>query len=304
MDKRYEYIALIAEYGSILHASEKLYITASALSKYVQTMEKQLGVKLFDRIGKRFVLTYAGERYLDWMSKINNTHDQMVSELRDLSNSNTGLIRLGVQFSRSQPVIERILPNFYKKYPQVKLEVYEGSANDLREMLEDNQLDFALMPNSVQNSSILTYPLISRTRVLVAPQNHWLSDVAMRKDGFPYPWVDISLCSGERYISSYPTQNSYQPFNELHAVYGITPNIVLQAASLGTIMEAVQQGLGLTVTNDDILLLDKQFSSLRMFCYGNPTTVSEYCIAFQKDRHLTTPVQNLMEMCKSLFTNL
>ena len=70
MERQYMYIRAIAEQGSILKAAERMYVTPSALSKHVQKMESALGVKLFDRVGKRFVLTYPGERYLYWQERM------------------------------------------------------------------------------------------------------------------------------------------------------------------------------------------------------------------------------------------
>ena len=61
MDKNVQYILEVAKCGGITKAANNLYITPSALSKFVQAREEELNVQLFHRIGKRFVLTAAGE---------------------------------------------------------------------------------------------------------------------------------------------------------------------------------------------------------------------------------------------------
>lgn len=75
------YIKAIAEQGSILKAAERMYVTPSALSKHVQKMESALGVKLFDRVGKKFVLTYPGERYLYWQERMLALRENMDEEM-------------------------------------------------------------------------------------------------------------------------------------------------------------------------------------------------------------------------------
>ena len=64
MDRNVEYILEVARCGGITRAAEKLFITPSALSKYVLALEEQLQVKLFHRVGKTFVPTEAGECYI------------------------------------------------------------------------------------------------------------------------------------------------------------------------------------------------------------------------------------------------
>ena len=64
MDRNVEYILEVARCGGITRAAENLFITPSALSKYVIALEDQLQVKLFHRIGKSFVPTKAGEYYI------------------------------------------------------------------------------------------------------------------------------------------------------------------------------------------------------------------------------------------------
>ena len=64
MDKNVQYILEVAKCGGITKAANNLYITPSALSKFVQAREEELNVQLFHRIGKRFVLTAAGEYYV------------------------------------------------------------------------------------------------------------------------------------------------------------------------------------------------------------------------------------------------
>ena len=64
MDKNIQYILEVARCGGITRAAEKLYITPSALSKFVQAREEEMNIRLFRRLGKKFVLTDAGQYYV------------------------------------------------------------------------------------------------------------------------------------------------------------------------------------------------------------------------------------------------
>ena len=77
MDRNVEYILEVARCGGITRAAENLFITPSALSKYVIALEDQLQVKLFHRIGKSFVPTKAGEYYIRRCMEIEQIYQEM-----------------------------------------------------------------------------------------------------------------------------------------------------------------------------------------------------------------------------------
>ena len=79
MDKNIQYILEVARCGGITRAAEKLYITPSALSKFVQAREEEMNIRLFRRLGKKFVLTDAGQYYVrkcEEIERIQNEVDQ------------------------------------------------------------------------------------------------------------------------------------------------------------------------------------------------------------------------------------
>ena len=81
MDLREQkYVCALAECGNLTRAAEKLYISQPALSIYINNLENSLGVKLFERIGKRFVLTYAGERYVEAAQKMLDLKEHLDKE--------------------------------------------------------------------------------------------------------------------------------------------------------------------------------------------------------------------------------
>ena len=71
MDLREQkYVCTLAELGNLTRAAERLYISQPALSIYITNLEKNLGIPLFDRSGKKFTLTYAGEQYVEKAKKM------------------------------------------------------------------------------------------------------------------------------------------------------------------------------------------------------------------------------------------
>ena len=305
MDKRYEYFSSIAQYGSIQKASEKLYVTSSALSKFVILTEKELGVKLFDRSGKRFVLTYAGERYLDWLQKMDSMNGEMLSEMQDIANANSGRIRIGIQMSRASILVDNIIPAFFKQFPNVRIELMEETSRVLWQALESQRLDLVICPDEV-NSVYLEKICLAKCHIaLFASPVFQLDKQAKKRKDSLYPWLSPADIRDLPFIAPFSTQDAYMPFNVLYTKYGIAPNIVFHARSIGTILRAVNSGMGVTLTKDLIARINLDDTKLDCFSFGEPSdfgTVQDYVLAYRKDHHLDQSTLAFIKLCRDLFT--
>ncbi|MEG2733325.1 MAG: LysR family transcriptional regulator, partial [Clostridium sp.] len=79
--KEQQYVCALAEQQNITRAAEKLFISQPALSIYIGNLEKMLGVKLFERVGKRFILTYVGEKYVEKAREMLRLEEEFGEEL-------------------------------------------------------------------------------------------------------------------------------------------------------------------------------------------------------------------------------
>ena len=84
------YVIAIARHQSVSKAANELYVSQPTLSKFVQNLEKELGQPLFKRLGKKFVLTYAGERYVEYAKNILNAKKELDNELSDIMKYDIG----------------------------------------------------------------------------------------------------------------------------------------------------------------------------------------------------------------------
>ena len=101
MDLREQkYVCTLAELGNLTRAAERLYISQPALSIYITNLEKNLGTPLFDRSGKKFTLTYAGEQYVKRAEKMLELEREFNEEIEKISRETAGRIRLGISQRR------------------------------------------------------------------------------------------------------------------------------------------------------------------------------------------------------------
>ncbi len=120
MDVRdYEYIVAIAEHGSISRAAAQLFITQSALTRFLQRTEKQTGVPLFHRRGNQFLLTEAGQQYVETGRIIMHLDRQLADKLAEEKRLHKSLIRISYSMGRSDWLMDHIFPRFFERFPDI-----------------------------------------------------------------------------------------------------------------------------------------------------------------------------------------
>lgn len=162
--RQLRYFLKAAELLNFTDAAKQLYITQSTLSQQIKQLETELNVLLFDRIGKKVFLTEAGNEFLPFAKQTVGDADLAVQRIQDLQGIRTGKLRIGITYSLSFGLAPIIL-RFMKEYPNIKLEVFYNTAQELLQMLKNRDLDFvlsfsmAVMDEQVEETDLYEVPL-------------------------------------------------------------------------------------------------------------------------------------------------
>ena len=156
------YITAIAKYQNITKAAEALHISQPGLSKFLSNLENELGLKLFDRADKKYIPTYAGQRYLEYSHKITDMKSSLDAELSDIIKRNIGVLNIGLPNMRCAFMLPKTLPVFSRKYPNVKVNIFEGTSAviDVKLLEGDIDLAFYSKPHELNSATINMYNLI------------------------------------------------------------------------------------------------------------------------------------------------
>ena len=139
-----KYFIRMAEVLNFTEASKQLFITQSTLSQSVRQTEGELGMQLFERIGKKVYLTDAGRAFLPFAQQAIIETETGIQKLRDMQHIYKGELRIGVIYSLC-PMLAKCVVRFSKEYPDIKLILTQStSINDMAIMLRENKVDFAL----------------------------------------------------------------------------------------------------------------------------------------------------------------
>ncbi len=141
--RQLRYFVEAAKTLNFTESSRNLFITQSTLSQQIKQLETELGIPLFDRIGKKVLLTEAGESFLPYAKKTLQEAEFGKQKIIDLQNIKSGNLRIGVTYSLS-PLLTESLLYFTKAFPAITIEIVYCSSYDLLELLRSNEVDFIL----------------------------------------------------------------------------------------------------------------------------------------------------------------
>ena len=150
---------MVADNGSVTRTAEALFISQPAVSKAIQSIEKELGVSLFTRDKKTGIkLTDTGARILPYARQMLLMEEKVYQTAYLSQNMLEGTLRIASLPTGSDYVLVKALAIFSKKYPHVSVEILEGSANDVNRMVSEHEAEFGLTispPGEFQTETLI-----------------------------------------------------------------------------------------------------------------------------------------------------
>jgi DNA-binding transcriptional LysR family regulator len=162
--------AAVVEHGGVSRAAAELGRTASAVSQSLSGLEDAVGVKLFDRIGKRLVLTRGGQLLYGHAREHHAALQRAVDTLRNDTGEIQGAVRVGVYLGFPRLRLATFLTRFRARHPKIELRIVYAPQDDLSARLLRGRLDFAfaLQPRSETHAALTSTRLFEETLLLVS----------------------------------------------------------------------------------------------------------------------------------------
>ncbi|MCF7754429.1 LysR family transcriptional regulator [Paenibacillus xylanexedens] len=168
-----KYFLTVARCEHVTEAAGKLHVTQSSLSKTIQRLEDDLGVPLFDRIGRKLRLNDFGRTFLQRTEKALFELEQGKREIADLSNPEQGTLQLAVTTASTLP---GILREFRKNKPDIQFHVQMVSLENMSRLLHRGEVDFCLSSPPIHGDDIECQILYNDPIVVAVPMGHRYAD--------------------------------------------------------------------------------------------------------------------------------
>ncbi|NCF37207.1 MAG: LysR family transcriptional regulator [Gammaproteobacteria bacterium] len=225
-------LTVIAETGGITRAAKKLNLSQSAVSHKVKRLECSLNRSLFSRIDGKLSFSRDGEKLLDYARRMVRLHDEAWASFHqsDLA----GELRLGITEDITAPDMARILSNFSNSFPNVALTSRVAHTPQLVNMLDQGEIDMALIEVFESQQLDGDYPLGRQQVVWLQAEDFVLDDkpipyVTYHRDCFYKAWAEQALAAVDRSL-----------------------RVVFECPSLDGMINAVRNGLGIGLVNYNV----------------------------------------------------
>ena len=222
---------------NISKAAEFLHTSQPGVSKQIQLLEDEVGIKIFQRNGKRLTgLSDAGNDLYKSISEIIREVANIKNISHEHENDDTGSFTIATTHTQARYKLPKVVEAFVKKYPKIDLNIHQGDPSQVTEQILKGDADVGIATESIgHNANIICIPCYSWNRVLVFPKNHALSSIK-----------EITLQN----IASYPMITYDYAFtgstivSKVFKEANISPNIMLTAIDADVIKTYVELNLG------------------------------------------------------------
>ena len=169
------YITALAELGHFGRAAEACHISQPTLSGQILKLEEELGIAIFERVGRSVRLTAAGERIIEQAQKAVQAADDILASARAARDPLSGALSIGTIPTIAPYLLPHILPKAGKDLPNAPLVLHEDITQNLMGALTSGRLDAAIIATQEKSSLITTLHLYDEPFWVVLPQTHELA---------------------------------------------------------------------------------------------------------------------------------
>jgi len=240
--RQLKYLIGIVDSGlNITAAAERLYTSQPGISKQLKQLEAELGMQLFTRKGKSLAaITPAGREVIDRARKILREVENITSLASDLTGEQEGTLSIATTHTQARYVLPDVIRTFNERYPNVDLELHQGTSEQIAELISTHKVDFAIATGSQQLFSNLTLlPIYHWNRIALVPKTHPLA-----RETKPLDLKTLSAYPLVTYVFSLTGESS---FKKAFADENLEPRVVFTARDADIIKTYVRMDMGVGV---------------------------------------------------------
>ena len=299
-----QYFLVAAEELNFTRAAQKLFITQQSLSNHIAKIEEYYDCKLFDRTPP-MSLTPEGIELVNRTKELLGMADDIERRIRDMKDFKRGVLTIGITRVRGAIYLTPLLSKYRKKFPNIQIKIIEGSAPEIEDVLRRAKVDITIAAHPKNDFEVVSIPFWTEHIVAVIP--HAIMDGQLKehkemllrslKEKQPFDWRILKDCP---FIALNPQHQSGVPFYKICKDLEITPNIVLEAQTIDTLLRLCFDGMGILVCPDIFLYpYQKIYKSMEHKTYIFPWhngLSREVCVNYLNKKYLSMAARELIDM--------
>lgn len=278
----------VAKLHSFSRAAEKIYRTQPAVSAQVRLLEQECGEKLFDRSGKKVLLTPAGEILRRYAEKILGLQKEALQAIAELNQTPRGKLYIGANEATCLYVLPKTFAHFKQLYPLVQISIYRNFSHKIMQKVQEGAVDMGIvtLPQSATNMEVI--PVFKDEVQVVVPKNHPLAKQR-----------SVSVQEFAQFPIILPkTGHTRVVIDRLLREHRDRLQISMELASVETQKKFVGAGLGISLISRSYAQAEVAAGLLRLIPLAGQKLYRELGLIYRRDRYLSLPAKVFIDVVR------
>ncbi|MDG0812681.1 LysR family transcriptional regulator [Cohnella rhizosphaerae] len=285
--RQLDYFIATCEELHFTRAAEKLGITQPSLSHQIKALEDEIGVPLFDRIGRKIALTEAGMIMYAQSKLAFGNLASAKEQIEELQQIERGKLSIGALPGELNQLVSNLLIDFHRDYPKVQIKIL--GVEDIATRLLQNELDIAVTILPIEDERIVTIPLYRERFYFVATTGH--------------PYAGRSAIDFEEILSvpvvTFPeSHRCRQLVDSTCARAGLRLKPLIETTTIDSLFGLVRSGAGGSVLSKTLIEM-YEYEDLVSIPIHNPALTRDVGIAYVRDKYMGKAAQGFIELMRA-----
>ena len=276
LDPKLETFITVAELKNFTKAAQALNLTQPAVSNHINQLEKEYNTKLFMRKKKDFTLTNEGKIALTYARRLKALHDKMIQKIADEQTSSSH-IKIVITHTSENNNITEVLAQYANQMHNITITIITDSINNLYDMLENYQLDIAIVDGKKQSGKLNYLMLDTDYLVCVLSSQHPLAKNSS---------ISLNQLKKENMILRLHSSSTRSLFEA--TLISINEsidsfNVLLEVDNVSTIKQLVMNNFGVSILPQSVCTKDVKKGKIKTLPIENLSMTRQMNIAYNKD---------------------
>jgi len=276
------YFESVSRHLHFTRAAQELNVAQPSVSQQIRKLEHELGAPLFHRMKRHVALTEAGKTFLPHARAVLQRLEEARLEVQELSGLRKGTLAVGAPPSVGTHLLPRALAAFSRKHPGISLSFREAGSRTLVNLLEEGELDLAVVIQPIRHPALETQPLLEEELLLVVPRAHHLATESGRQR------VRLNQLKQEPFVLL--REGAYDLRDQTLAACrraGFEPQVALDGGEMDSMLRFVAAGIGLAILPEMVVSDVEPTESPVVLRRLQPRLTRALVIARRRDRYFS-----------------
>jgi LysR family transcriptional regulator, transcriptional activator of the cysJI operon len=280
----------VAKHLNFTRAAEEVHLSQPSVSVRMRQLERDLGSKLFEQLGKKVALTEAGQLLLPYAMRVIAAMDDTRHAIDELQGLERGSLRIGASTTPGMYLVPQTIAQFKKQYPRIEVHLGVKDTRQIEEGIIRNKFDFGFVGGHLVGDEVDVLPWITDELKLIVPIGHRFA----RKRT-----VNPQDLSSEQFILREQGSATRAVVASHLRKLRIEPEAAMEIENPESVKKAVQSGLGIAFISAFAVETELKARTLVAVNIRNLEIRRELKIVYRKDKHLSRAAQAFIEIARN-----